>query len=94
MWWLPSFVFKFLRVGAYRRGGHAHRRAYTDTNTHRPICTQTQYVQEVWRVADHSEKFNLCVIRVPEGKKRENGSESEFDEILTEHFLKVKKDIM
>lgn len=31
---------------------------------------------------------------VPEGKKRENGSESEFDEILTEHFLKVKKDIM
>jgi len=36
----------------------------------------------------------ICVIRVPEGKKRENGSESEFDEILTEHFLKVKKDIM
>lgn len=32
----------------------------------------------------------VCIIRVPEGKKRENGSESEFEEIPAEHFLKVK----
>ena len=86
-------VFKFLRVGAYRRGEHAHRHAHTQTHIGVLAHKHNMYKKYgEWLITMKSS--TVCVIRVPEGKKRENGSEFEFVKILTEHFLKVKKDIM
>lgn len=72
-----------------------HTGVRTQTQTHTGLFAHKHNMYkkyEEWQITVKSS--TICVIRVPEGKKRENGSESEFDEILTEHFLKVKKDIM
>ena len=46
-----------------------------------------------WDVQDSIKINNLCIIGVPEGKEREKDVESLFEEILTENFPNLGRNL-
>jgi len=48
-------------------------------------------LRDLWNNTKHT---NICIIRVPEGKEREKVAEKIFEEIITENFPNMGKEVV
>lgn len=42
--------------------------------------------ESLWNLSDNTENINICIIRVPEGRKKEKGAKSFFKKPMTGKF--------
>lgn len=59
---------------------------YPKTEEKKKRLKQEQNIQELW---DAYKRCNICVLEIPGGKERETGTETIFEEIITENSLQI-----
>ena len=63
----------------------------TEQNVEKIMKRKEDSLRDLWDNIKHS---NVCIIGVPEGKKREKGPEKIFKEIIAENFTNMGQEII